>query len=219
MNASQAVGLSRPLRMHAYGCARVLLRIHGTLRPAGGEGWTFPKAPPFSFALLRRDGVELMFQKGIRPERTSLALDSGWAVYIRLQGGDLLGLAAHVKEKTTLLREPTRMPYREVEFMVQDPDRHIVLGEQHRTIATSRQQSSERSFQWASEPRRRLERGPGTWNQLSGEPIRVVGEQRVNVQVEQVVPHLIGHRTEASSAGCRAGRERVRRHREARRVR
>jgi catechol 2,3-dioxygenase-like lactoylglutathione lyase family enzyme len=97
----------------------------------GFEGWTFPKVPPFSFALLSRDGVELMFQRGIRPERTSLALDSGWAVYIRLRGGDLLGLAAHVKEKTTLLRKPTRMPYREVEFMVQDPDGHIiVLGEQ-----------------------------------------------------------------------------------------
>jgi catechol 2,3-dioxygenase-like lactoylglutathione lyase family enzyme len=97
----------------------------------GFEGWTFPKAPPYSFALLSRDGVELMFQRGTGPTRPVTALDSGWAVYIRLRGGDLLELAAEIRKKTKLLREPTRMPYREVEFMVEDPDGHvIVLGEQ-----------------------------------------------------------------------------------------
>ena len=40
-------------------------------------------------------------------------------------------LAAQIQKETKLLREPTRMPYREVEFSVEDPDGHvIVLGEQ-----------------------------------------------------------------------------------------
>ena len=96
----------------------------------GLEGWTFPKTPPYEFALLSRDGIELMFQREAGRPRTE-ALKSGWAVYIRLQGGDLLELAAQIKKKTKLLQEPTRMPYREVEFSVEDPDGHvIVLGEQ-----------------------------------------------------------------------------------------
>jgi catechol 2,3-dioxygenase-like lactoylglutathione lyase family enzyme len=96
----------------------------------GLEGWTFPKTPPFDFALLSRDGVELMFQKGPARKRTE-RLNGGWAVYIHLQGGDLLELAAQIRKKITLLTEPTRMPYRDVEFSVEDPDGHvIVLSEQ-----------------------------------------------------------------------------------------
>ena len=97
----------------------------------GFEGWTFPKTLPYSFALLNRDGVELMFQKAVERERTAGASSKAWAVYVRVTGGDLLGLAAQIKKHTTLLSEPTRMPYREVEFSVEDPDGHvIVLGEQ-----------------------------------------------------------------------------------------
>ena len=72
-----------------------------------------------------------MFQKTVRHESTARAGNSGWAVYIRSTGGDLLELAARVRGLTPLLQEPTRMPYREVEFSVQDPDGHvIVVGEQ-----------------------------------------------------------------------------------------
>ena len=100
-------------------------------RILGFEGWTFPKTPPYSFALLSRDGVELMLQKEPGRARIPATLNSGWAMYLRLQGGDLLELAAQIQKNTKLLREPTRMPYREVEFSVEDPDGHvIVLGEQ-----------------------------------------------------------------------------------------
>ena len=96
----------------------------------GLEGWTFPKTPPYDFALLSRDGVELMFQKRAareQPERVNV----GWAVYIHLKGGDLLEVASQIKAKTKLLTDPTRMPYRDVEFSVEDPDGHvIVLSEQ-----------------------------------------------------------------------------------------
>ena len=73
----------------------------------GLEGWAFPKSPPYEFALLSRDGIGLMFQRRAGRERTD-ALNSGWAVYIHLQGGNLLELAAHIKKKTKLLTEPTR---------------------------------------------------------------------------------------------------------------
>ena len=97
----------------------------------GFTGWTFPKTAPYSFALLSRDGVELMLQRDLGRTVIAAAPDSGWAVYIRVQGGDLLELATQIKTKTRLLREPTRMPYREVEFAIEDPDGHvIVVGEQ-----------------------------------------------------------------------------------------
>ena len=52
-------------------------------------------------------------------------VNSGWGMYLRLQGGDLLELAAQIQKNTKLLREPTRMPYREAEFSVEDPDGHV----------------------------------------------------------------------------------------------
>ncbi len=70
----------------------------------GLEGWAFPKSPPYEFALLSRDGIELMFQRRAGRERTE-ALNSGWAVYIHLKSGDLLELAAQIKKKTKLLTE------------------------------------------------------------------------------------------------------------------
>ena len=88
----------------------------------GLEGWAFPKSPPYEFALLSRDGIELMFQRRAGRERTE-ALNSGWAVYIHLKSGDLLELAAQIKKKTKLLTEPTRMPYRDVEFSVDARDK------------------------------------------------------------------------------------------------
>jgi len=94
----------------------------------GFEGWAFPKTRPYSFALLNRDGVELMFQKGAGRERTAGALTSGWAVYIRLKGGDLLEVAAQIKKDTRLVQEPTRMPYRDVEFSVEDQDGHVIVS-------------------------------------------------------------------------------------------
>lgn len=92
----------------------------------GFTGWTFPKTRPHAFALLSRDGVDLMFQQGMPRERTR-----GWAVYLRVTGGDLLTTAAQIKQHIPLLTEPTRMPYRDVEFSVEDPDGYvIVLSEQ-----------------------------------------------------------------------------------------
>jgi uncharacterized glyoxalase superfamily protein PhnB len=99
----------------------------------GFSGWAFPTSPPHVFALLNRDGVELMLQRS-RSTSTSSATVSNrtaWAVYIRVTGGQLLALAATIKVRSPLLRGPERMPYGDVEFAVSDPDGHvIVLSEQ-----------------------------------------------------------------------------------------
>lgn len=89
----------------------------------GFSGDPFPAQPPFSFAILRRDKVEIMLQggqvNGARPT-------GGWAIYLRLAGGELLALAKNVQQHTPLLRKPERMFYGQVEFEIADPDGHRI---------------------------------------------------------------------------------------------
>jgi uncharacterized glyoxalase superfamily protein PhnB len=81
----------------------------------------FPKNPPYAFAILRRDGAELMLQRG-RSSRPADAEEEGWTVYLRIAGDGLLDLAESVRRRTTLVRGPERMFYGLVEFEVIDPD-------------------------------------------------------------------------------------------------
>jgi uncharacterized glyoxalase superfamily protein PhnB len=81
----------------------------------------FPPSPPYSFAILRRDGAEMMLQGGTssRPADTK---EEGWTVYLRIAGDGLLDLADSVRRAAPLVRGPERMFYGLVEFEVVDPD-------------------------------------------------------------------------------------------------
>ena len=89
---------------------------------------TFPKEPPYSFAILRRDNAEIMLQcrEDARAEHSFAARKSDpefcWSVYLRVAGADVLEVAAAVEKKAQLLRGPERMFYGLVEFEVCDPD-------------------------------------------------------------------------------------------------
>jgi len=88
---------------------------------------TFPKSPPYSFAILRRDGAEIMLQASDEA-RTDTALirtsdpEFRWSVYLRIAGTGVLEVAAAVEKKAPLLRGPEQMFYGLVEFEVCDPD-------------------------------------------------------------------------------------------------
>lgn len=87
----------------------------------------FPRTPPFSFAILRRDDVEIMLQCADAPPAVKTTpTEAGWAVYLRTSGDDLLAMAATVRRVTPVLRGPERMFYGLVEFEVEDPDGHRV---------------------------------------------------------------------------------------------
>jgi len=88
---------------------------------------TFPKSPPYSFAILRRDGAELMLQcsDDARAERSFVRKSDPeflWSVYLRVAGPTVLDVAAAVEKKAQLLRGPERMFYGLVEFEICDPD-------------------------------------------------------------------------------------------------
>ena len=87
----------------------------------GFDADPFPKNPPHGFAMLRRDGAELMLQAGTS-SRTAQAKEEGWTVYLRIAGDGLLELAESVRRTTPLVRGPERMFYGLVEFEVIDPD-------------------------------------------------------------------------------------------------
>lgn len=87
---------------------------------------TFPPAPPYSFAILTRDGAEIMLQCGDPPRPGAADPEFLWSAYLRTLGTAILDLAAAVGAKTPILRGPERMFYGLVEFEVCDPDGYRV---------------------------------------------------------------------------------------------
>jgi catechol 2,3-dioxygenase-like lactoylglutathione lyase family enzyme len=86
----------------------------------GVDADPFPPKPPYGFAILRRDSVEIMLQSGT-PQPLD-AKNEGWTVYLRIAGEGFLELAESVRRATPLVRGPERMFYGLVEFEVLDPD-------------------------------------------------------------------------------------------------
>ena len=92
---------------------------------------TFPEVPPYSFAILRRDGAEIMLQcaEGMPSSARKSATELVWSIYLRVYGEAVLDVAAVVARKTKILRGPERMFYGLVEFEVCDPDGYrVCLG-------------------------------------------------------------------------------------------
>jgi len=96
----------------------------------------FPKSPPYSFAILRRDDAEIMLQcaeetdgPGSPPRRADP--EFRWSIYLRVSGTAILEVAAAAGKKAPLMRGPERMAYSLVEFELCDLDgyRVCVSGE------------------------------------------------------------------------------------------
>lgn len=83
----------------------------------------FPQEPPYSFAMLKRDGAEIMLQCAQKPrEPRHVDPEFVWSVYLRISGTAILDVASVAAKKATLLRGPERMFYGLVEFELCDPD-------------------------------------------------------------------------------------------------
>lgn len=95
----------------------------------GFETHFFPKAPPYVYGSLWRDGAEIMLlrQEGYR--RPEVSRTGGvWDAYIRVRG--LRELYDHVRAKITVSSEWTKRSYGDSEFEVRDPNGYVlVFGE------------------------------------------------------------------------------------------
>jgi catechol 2,3-dioxygenase-like lactoylglutathione lyase family enzyme len=106
--------------------ANVATSIEWYGRVLGFKAFPFPEKPPYSFAILDRDGVELMLQCGEGGATRGGGNSGGWAAYLRFQGGRLLELVEAVKRQTQVSRGPQRMFYGMVEVDIADPDGHCL---------------------------------------------------------------------------------------------
>ena len=91
----------------------------------------FPKSPPYSFAILRRDEAEIMLQcveesGSAGSPRRAADPEFRWSVYLRIAGTAILDVAAAAGKRAKLMRGPERMVYGLVEFELCDPDGYRV---------------------------------------------------------------------------------------------
>lgn len=92
------------------------------------KGDPFPEVEPYVFAILRRDGVEIMLQRLAGYEKPDFyAQRNGgvWDVYVRVSG--VRGYYEAVREKVEIVKPLRRQPYGAWEFEVKDRNGYILV--------------------------------------------------------------------------------------------
>ena len=95
----------------------------------GFVGDPFPAHEPYAFAILRRDGIEIMLQRVAdyaKPDLYDLRNGGGvWDAYLRITG--LQQLYERVKDRLELKQPLRRQPYGLSEFEVKDLNGYILV--------------------------------------------------------------------------------------------
>jgi uncharacterized glyoxalase superfamily protein PhnB len=94
----------------------------------GFRGFPAPEQPPFVFASLVRDGVELMLMgiEGYRkPDTASLRPDGYWDAYIRMT--DVERFYDEVRQRLPIRMPLTRQNYGDREFEITDPNGYVLV--------------------------------------------------------------------------------------------
>ena len=94
----------------------------------GFTSYPFPENPPYVFASVCRDEVEIMFQRIEGYQKPNLYhLRSGgvWDAYIRIEG--VRGLYEAVKEQVEIQMPLRKQSYGDWEFEVKDPNGYILV--------------------------------------------------------------------------------------------
>ncbi|HMG71885.1 MAG TPA: VOC family protein [Pyrinomonadaceae bacterium] len=106
--------------------------VDGTIRwyetHLGFSSYAFPENPPYVFASVSRDQVEIMFQRIDGYQKTDLChLRSGgvWDAYIRMEG--VKDFYEAVKEQVEIRMPLRQQGYGDWEFEVQDPNGYILV--------------------------------------------------------------------------------------------
>jgi Glyoxalase/Bleomycin resistance protein/Dioxygenase superfamily len=83
-----------------------------------------PDATP-SFAMLHRDGVEIMVRQD--PGALHKRAHAGrWNAYIRLSVGEIEPLHTEIKDKARVLRAPEKTTYNNTEFEIEDCNGYVL---------------------------------------------------------------------------------------------
>ena len=96
----------------------------------GFEGFPFPSTPPHAFCVLVRDGIEIMLQRVVGREKLDVYRQRPggvWHAYLRVEGVSALYQEVRARPEVTLLEPLKRQPYGDTEFVVADPDGHVLV--------------------------------------------------------------------------------------------
>jgi len=94
----------------------------------GFTSYPFPANPPYVFAILVRDTVEIMLQKvdGYeKPDLYSRRSGGVWDAYIRIS--NIEELYAQVRERVTVLMTLRQQPYGDWEFEIKDLNGYVLV--------------------------------------------------------------------------------------------
>ena len=94
----------------------------------GFTAYAFPQSPPYVFAIVSRDTVEIMFQRVPGFEKPDLysRRDGGvWDAYIRMEG--VKEFYEAVKDKVEIVLRLRQQPYGDWEFEVKDPNGYVLV--------------------------------------------------------------------------------------------
>lgn len=98
------------------------------VRELGFHAFPFPQSPPYVFAILQRDGAELMLMKiegYVKPDLTPLRPAGLWDAYIRMDG--VTDFYRSFRDKPYLWRPLKTQPYGDTEFELRDPNGYIIV--------------------------------------------------------------------------------------------
>ena len=94
------------------------------------DGKAFPDAPPHAFAVLTRDGIEIMLQQRagyVKPDLYATRDGGVWDVYVRMTGVAALFDAVSQDHGVTVV-EPLRSQwYGDTEFVVTDCNGYVLV--------------------------------------------------------------------------------------------
>lgn len=94
----------------------------------GFTAYPFPQTPPYVFAIVSRDKVEIMFQcvKNYQKPDLYRQRDGGvWDAYIRMEG--VKDFYKSLKDKVEILLPLRQQPYGDWEFEVRDPNGYVLV--------------------------------------------------------------------------------------------
>src|SRR5918995_6032532 len=95
-------------------------------RHLGFNAEAFPDRGPREFAILERDGVQLLVRRAAGSARTRADGHSGWDLYIWVDGVDFPRLEASVALAGEIVRPMTPMGTSMAELEIRDPDGYVL---------------------------------------------------------------------------------------------
>ena len=94
----------------------------------GFTTYPFPETPPYAFAIVSRDTVEIMFQRVpdyAKPDLYRRRRGGVWDAYLRMEG--VKELYESIKDRVEIVLPLRKQPYGDWEFEVKDPNGYILV--------------------------------------------------------------------------------------------